>query len=265
MRGRAIDLRERRVDPAALAAAIGTGEGTVVTTPPPTPMHDYVGHLAPGRHVPLRPALAAAARSRGRRSPHADALAAIDARLEDLRADTVDLAPYRRRAAEAGSDVEALRERVATLRGRIEARRDAGRSTGEAEAALREAAATLSEVETDRLAARQALAAAEREARSARDARDRRLRLVDRRDNLERRARRWLAAREYPRFARALAALPMAADAGSEPADFGGSGFQAGLAVARIAALRAPVVLVDGPFETATEARAALDAAVVLV
>jgi hypothetical protein len=264
-RGRALDLREVDLDATSLVAAIRNPDSSLVSAPSPGPVHEFVGRLEPGTAIPLRSALAAAARSRGARSRHDAAIATVQAAIDEIDVEPVAVAPARRRAAEAGSDVAARREEVARLRGRLQAQQSSGAASESAERDLREAIAALSEAETEALAADQALERAERAARAARDARDRRLSLVDERDNLHRRARAELAAAVYDRFRRAIAALPVAADAGSEPADFEGSPLAAGLAVARLARLRAPVVLVDGPFSAPVAARAALDASVVLV
>lgn len=264
-RGRAIDARDATVDPSGLFEAIRTGEPPVRSSLPPGPVHEHVGLVELGMHLPLRTALAAAARSRGVLTEFDDAIARLESDIAAIDPGSVDLGPARERAAAAGQDLAALRERVATLRGHVDADRTAGRPTDAATADLREAVTALSEAETDAIAAEQALAAAERGARAARDDRDRRLGLADRRDNLVRRARTVLAERTYPRFRRALDALPVEASAGEEPADFEGAVTAAALAVTRIAALRAPVVVVDGPFSRPVEARAALDAPVVLV
>lgn len=268
-RGRAIDLRDRAVDAEALHRAVVDRVGTIVETAPPGPIHRLLGPLRPGMTVDRRAALASAARSRGVESVHDAAVAAAEARLEAIdRAiaeDTTDrpaAEPLRRAAADAGADVARLRERAATIRGRIAADEEAGRTADGPRATLRETIAALSEAETEALAAEQALEAAQRDRRALRDERERRLSLADRRDNLRRRARRGLADRERGRLRRALRALP-----GPDPAgdDVDPDPFRLGLAVVRLARLRAPVVVADAPFPTATAARAALDAPVVLV
>lgn len=263
--GRALDFRDRDVDPTELVRAIRSRVEAVVSAPRPGPIHSSVGLIEPAMTISLPGALAAAARSRGERSPHDDAIAGLDERIDDIEVEPVDLVPARRRVAAAGADVETLRERVARLRGRLEAEDDADRPTYRSRADLRAAIAELAEAETERHAAEQALEAAEREARSMRDRRERRLSLVDQRDNLARRARAALLEREYPRFRRALSALPVDATAGDAPSQFEGEPADAALAVARIGVVQAPIVLVDGPFSTPVAARAALDAAVVLV
>lgn len=261
-RGQAIDLRDRRVDPAALVRAIRDHHDAVVQTAPPGPVHDHVGWLHPGMDCAPRACLAAAARSRGRTTRHDDRIAALATDVAAIDVDPVALEPYRRDVATAGEDVASLRERVATLRGRVQADRDAGRDATAVERDLRETVAALSEAETEELAAEQALAAAEDAARRARDARERRLSLVDRRDNLRRRARDRLVAAALPRFRSALRSLPFADADPLEP--FDAPPLHGALAVARIARVRAPLV-VAAPFPTATAARAALDAPVVLV
>lgn len=266
-RGQAVDLRDSRVDPAALVRAIRMATDAVVSAPPPGPVHDHVGWVRPGMDCSPRAGLAAAARSRGRTTRHDDRIAALDADIRGIDVDPVDLAPYRRAVATAGADVASLRERVATLRGRVQADRDAGRDATAVERDLRETVTALSEAETDELAAEQALAEAEAAARRARDARERRLSLVDRRDNLRRRARERLVADALPRFRAALRSLPVESPPlrGPEPlATMAVPPQHAALAIARIARVRAPLV-VAAPFPSATAARAALDAPVVLV
>jgi hypothetical protein len=263
--GRAIDLRQEPVDPDRLVASIGDSEDRMVIGPHPGPAHSFVGFLEPGQSISIRPSLAAAARSQGMRSQYDEDIASLDRAIEAIDVEPVDLEPVRRRAAEAGADVAALRERVARLRGRLEAEREADRSTDETETRLREAITSLSEAETENVAAEQALTRAERDARAVRDKRDRRLSLVDERDNLSRRARSELSAHVYPQFRRALDAVPVDGCTGSAPGASDGGTFAAGLAIARIARLRAPIVIADAPFDAPVAAQAALDAQVVLV
>ncbi|MFB6134053.1 MAG: hypothetical protein ABEJ55_03615 [Halanaeroarchaeum sp.] len=270
-RGRSIDVRDVDLDPVDLVEAVRTRSSPVVASPPPHPVHRSVGLIHPTVHVRRRFALAAAARSRGHRSGLDDRIADLDARIADLDSRIADrdstrsdLALARRRAAETGTDVTALTERVATLRGRLNADRDAGRSTEDTAAALRTAIASLAEAETESLAAEQALATAEREVRTLRDHRERRLALVDERDNLRRRARATLADRVEGAFRRALAAVgERAPDGSSGGGDLGEEGVA--IAVARIADVRAPVVLATDRFATPVAARAALNGPVILV
>ncbi|MFB6133240.1 MAG: hypothetical protein ABEJ44_07560 [Halanaeroarchaeum sp.] len=263
--GRAIDLRDRDVDPTELLAAVRSPDESLVAAPRPGRIHAFVGRIEPNMTISLRGAVATAARSRGEMAPHDDAIAGLDRRIADIDVEPVDVVSPRRRVAAAGTNVASLREEVARLRGRLEADGDAGRPTDRTRSDLRAAIAELAEAETERHAAEQSLRATEAEARAMRDRRERRLTLVDERDNLARRGRSALAEREYPRFRRALAALPVEAAAGEAPEEFVGESVAAALAVARIATVRAPVVLVDGPFSAAIAARAALDAPVLLV
>ncbi|MFD1598661.1 ELKS/Rab6-interacting/CAST family protein [Halobellus rarus] len=254
------DLRDAdaSVVPAAsqLQRAIRCGgpnppDGPAVHAPPPGRVHAHVARLASDTTVRTRPALAAVAADRGVETPHDDDLADAIRSFRALSPAPVcdaDLRTARRRAAEAGAETERLRERVATVRGRVTALRDGGSADDEAltaaEASLSEATRRLSEVATERVAAAQRLALLEERARSARDRRETRLRLEDRIGNLERavRAARIDAVADDFRDARhALAALSRDADS---DVDFSGiaSGLLDALTVVRIAPIRAPVV-----------------------
>lgn len=260
---RAVDLREHPTepDPAAVLAAVRDPDDPRVRCPEPGAVHEHVGHLHPELSLDRRGALAAAARSRG-------ASAAVDAELraarERLRAVTApapDVAAARERVAGTDATVEKLRERVARLQGRVRALREAEEDPAEATAELRAAARELAEVETDRVAAEQALSSARAAAREAFDARDRRLRLEDRVANLEREARAELARSVRPAVERALASVP-GTDAGSLS---GADDVSAALAVARVASLDAPVVVACDRFADPASAAEWLDARVVRV
>lgn len=260
--GRVVDLRGTGLGPGRVRRAIREGEvgGLRVDCPEPGAVHGHVGVVSPDVSAAVRPALAAAARSRGLAAPQDDEVDAVRERLADL---TVpdggpDLADARRRLAGTETAVERRRERVATLRGRLQAARETGRDPDDLEADLAEATAALSEAETERAAAREALDRAERRAREERDARERRRRLQDRAANLERAARAHLVERVRAEYAAAVADLCGDCDPFAVPDDV------AVLAVARVADLRAPIVLAcdrRSPAEPATW----LDAAVVRV
>jgi len=242
-----------------------------VTCPTAGPVHDHVGLVSPSMTLRTRTALAAAARSRGVGTPVDDGLAAARAALADVQVPaTPDLERARRRLAGTESAVDECRERVATLRGRIQARREDGRETTGLEGELAEATAELSEHETERAAAREALSMARREARASRDARERRRRLEDRLANLKRTARDHLVEAVRDRYAAAVTAAPgeaRPADDGS-PADadpFAVDDVTAALAVARVADVRAPVVLACDRFADPAAAAAWLDAPVIRV
>ena len=158
--GPVVDLRGVDADtpPGAVRGAIRAGCPTqldrpTVHAPSPTRVHRHVCHLTPDVPVDRHAALAAVGAARGVETPHCAELSSVKQSLRDLSVPTVDdadLRAARRRAAAAGSETERLRERVATLRGRVEARRsDGGESRDDAlagaEASLSEATRELSE------------------------------------------------------------------------------------------------------------------------
>lgn len=255
--GRALTVEVSAV--AAVAAVRDSADGRV-DCPAPKPVHDAVGLVAP-EPVECRQVLAAVARSRGHEPPQADRIDTLRTVLADGGPASVDLSAARRRVAESGTEVERLRERVATLRGRVQAHREAGSDASDAERALREAARDLSEAETARHAAVQALDRARARARETRDAREERFEREDELANLEREARAWLADRVRQRVDAAVVAVP-----GSTATTVGGADpvtFR--LAAARVADLRAPVVLACRRFPSAGTAARWLDAPVLRV
>ncbi|WP_232686539.1 hypothetical protein [Halobacterium zhouii] len=261
--GPAVDLRDADVDANEVLAAVRDPDDDRVRCARPRSLHERVGFLHCDATVSPVAALAAAARSRGTRSEHDDAILETEDALQSLDVPDVDLASARRRVAETEADVTALRERVARASGEVAAHRSLDADEGDVETAHRTAARELAVAETEHHAAREALATARRRARDARDARERRLELEDRRENLRRGARRELAAAFTPSFERALSALPVP----GEPAplgEFDGPAWAAVAAIARVARLSAPLVVAD-VFERAPRARAALDAPVLLV
>lgn len=218
----------------------------------------------------LRRELAAAARSRGRESSVRDDLGRLREEIAAIEVESVDLAAARRRVAAASGEEGRLKERVAALRGDVRARRAVEAETDEALGDLESAAAELSNAQTERIAAEQALERARERAARARDERERRLELEDRLRNRRRAARRELAIEVHPAFRAALAAVPGGdpARAGSEPSEYEGPRLAASLAAVRIADLDAAVALgaeaaswVDERGEKPPEA--VLDAAVV--
>ncbi|ELZ28856.1 hypothetical protein C475_04441 [Halosimplex carlsbadense 2-9-1] len=274
--GRAVDLRDGGLDPERVAAAVreepppggfagSDGDrGPVVDCPRPRPVHDHVGLVRPSMCVRVRTALAAAARSRGGEAPQDEALADVRDELADLTVPAPpDLDTPRERLAGTDDAVDRIRERVAALRGRVQAGREAGREVGDLEDELAEATRELSERETERTAAREAVERAERLARESRDARERRRRLEDRRANLERRARAHLVERARREYEDALAAVAGGPETVDDP--FAVDGVTAALAVGRVAAFRAPVVLACDRFESPDAAADWLDATVIRV
>lgn len=265
LEARGIDLPRGVVDahdltPGTLLRAVRAGgaetptiDGVRVDCAPPGPGHTTLSTPAtpPATTVGL---LAAAARSRGEVAPQ---VADVEATARALRGLTLPEPPVeeaRRALAEAGAEVGRLRERVATLRGRLQAHRETGHDEAPVATELSSAVARLSEAETERLAAEQTHEAAERRARRARSQRARRLRLQDRLDNLRRAARRDLAAGVHESFRSALAAVPGEGTAGDSPGAYEGDPVTAALAAARVADLAAPVVDATGRFPDAAAA-----------
>lgn len=216
-------------------------------------LQDHVAVVAPDLSLDRREALVAAARSRGLTASVDDELRAARDRLVDLDEPVPSLADARRRVAEAETDLEARRERVATLRGRLQ-ETDDGALAEEYRAEIR----ALSEAETERVAAREALADARERAREVRDARDERLRLEDRVANLERRAREELIDAVRPEVDAAVRAAPGAEAAGYDVAD----PVTGALALIRVGVVHVPVVLACRRFESAAAAEGWLEAPV---
>lgn len=278
--GTAIDLHSRLPTPPPAEPVLAgirsdgpveppeTDRSLAVDCAPPCPAHDRIGFLP--CDATLLSALAAAARSRGTSASVADELAARRRELADCSVPDVDLAGARERVAEATGTERRLRERVAALRGELTARRELDADTDDRASELSAAAAALSEAETERLAAEQALARANERAREARAARERRLELQDAVANLEREARRELARSVYPTFREALAAVPGGdpGSAGGNPAAYDGDPTAARIAAVRVATLDAPVVVTAGAtpeIGSASGWASVLDASVVRV
>lgn len=193
----------------------------------------------------LRRELAAAARTLGMASSIEGELIEIRDAIAAIEIEPVDLDAARRRVAAASGEEERLKERVAALRGGVQARREIEAETGEALGDLESAAAELSTAQSEQIAAEQALQRARERAADARDARERRLELRDRLRNRRRDARRELAREVYPGFRDALLVVPGAdpADAGAEPAGYDGPPLAASLAAVRLADLDGAVAL----------------------
>lgn len=262
--GRAVDLQNAGLPADAVARAIrgeGTARVTVAGVGAPGPLFDHVGVVRSDLSVRRRPLLAAVARSLGRRAPHDDARERIEAELASLPAPETGFAAARERVATAGRERDRLRERAAVLRGRIQVLREREADATDTLAELRSVARELSEAETERAAAEQALARDHAQARRGWDARERRLELRDRADNLARRARAWLADGVREPVDRAVQRVPNADATGAAdaPPDV------LALAAVRVATVRVPVVLACDRFSSAAAAADWLDAPVVRV
>ncbi|NHN41787.1 hypothetical protein G9C85_09105 [Halorubellus sp. JP-L1] len=281
--GRAVDCREREVSPGALAAAIRRSDaaglagsnrenncdsdGAVsVYCEDPRPVHEHVGLVGPSTSVDVRPALAAAARSRDVSVAAASSLAAARADLAAVEVPDVDLAAARERVAAAREAAEAVQADVAAARGAVQAREDVDADVAVGRERLRAAVATASERETELVAAEQALERERERARRARDARSRRLELEDRVGRLERTVRESLVRSMWATFADAVATVPGGDPSvvGAEPGSFAGGDATAALAIARVASMRAPVVVSVDRFASAEHAADVLDAPVLL-
>jgi hypothetical protein len=197
-------------------------------------LYDHVRVIAPGMSFDRREALIGTGRS-------LDIETSVDPTLEDLRSKLRTLsepvpsrADARRRVAETESVLQARRERVATLRGRMQETTDSAFET-EYRTAIRE----LSEAETEHTAAREALADARERARTARDRRDRRLHFEDRLDNLRRSARRELVSAVKPKVNDAISELPW----GTADSFVDAEPVSAALALVRVGRIERPVVL----------------------
>ncbi|CCQ36453.1 uncharacterized protein Nmlp_2283 [Natronomonas moolapensis 8.8.11] len=201
-------------------------------------LYAHVRLIVPGMSVSRRDALAAVGRSLGIETSVDDELRTLRAELESTPAAVPSRATARRRVAETAAELEAKRERVAALRGRMQA------DDGDAGTAYRDAIRTLSEAETEYAAAREALDDARERARTALDDRDRRLRLEDRLGNAERTARRELLSAIRPRVDDAVADAPGSEADGVDDAD----AVSAALALAKVGRIRRPVVLACGRF-----------------
>ena len=233
------DLRDRaQPGEASESDQIGTASEPAVPAPA-----RVIGRVPTA--ASLRRELAAAARTLGRTSSIEDELIEIRDAIAAIEVEPVDLDAARRRVAAASGEEERLKERVAALRGGVQARRDIEAETGEALGDLESAAAELSAAQSERIAAEQALRHARERAARARDERERRLELRDRLRNRRRDARRELAREVYPTFRDALAVVPGVdpADADTEPAAYEGPPLAASLAAVRIAELDRPVAL----------------------
>lgn len=270
--GRAVDLRAVGVEPRAVFAAVHNGTGgddpaaVAVDCPSPSPVHEHVGLVADGRTVRVRTALAAVARQRGLSAPQDEQLATLRTRLAEMDPPEPDVTAARRRlGAVDEAELAERRETVAARRGAVQARLELDADVAPAREALSAAVAELAEAQTDRVAAEQTLDRARERAREARDRRRERLRLQDRVGNLERAAREHLAGELGAAFADAVAAVPGEGAVPGTPSSFEGDDVTAALAVARLADLRAPVVVAAGRFRAAAAAADCLDAPVVLL
>lgn len=248
--GEVIDLRDRQVDPDAVLAAVrGEPSPYDADCPGPGPLHHRVGAVTAGMAVQPKTALAVAARSGGLTAPQDDRIGALREQRDAVEMPAAPATPD----APPADDVTRLRERVAALRGEVQALESAGRDPTEARDRLREAAGRLAELETERAARQQAT----ERLRAVRDARERRLRIEDRLANAERAARAHLVAELRPAFEDAVDSLVDVADPFEAPADV------LALAILRVGEVEAPLVLCVDRFDSPRRAADWLDAPVI--
>ncbi|MFW5973814.1 MAG: hypothetical protein ACOCPZ_00335 [Natrialbaceae archaeon] len=272
-RGEAVSVAQD-VDPGALLDAIRTQDAGPGTADPRRPwervtvdcaavgpLHEHVGYIHPEMGLRTRTALAKAGRTRGIETPYDDEIASVRADLHSLSVPAGPDPDERATLAAERATVRSLQEEVAAARGRLQVRREQGLETAAAAAELEAAIRELSEHETAAVAADERTES-RTQARERRDALERRLRLEDRIANLEREARRCLVAELREEFAATLDRVP-GATAPDDP--FSAPPPVAALAIVRLAALDAPVVLSTDRFDSAGAAHEFLGVPVVEV
>ena len=246
---------ESAVDPAAVADAVrrtpDSGDRIAVRADSPPPVYDHVGYIRPEMGLRIRTALAKAARTLELDTPYDETLAEARAELAELTVTDSETVQYRRKAAQATSETEKLREQVATERGRLQARRENGLDPTPATEALADAIRQLSETETSETAARQHLRRERTEARARRDRREKRFRLEDQIANLERKARTTLLEQVRDSYVETLRHTP-GGDSVSDPFDV--DPVTAALAIVHLTDSAAPVVLACDRFGSARAA-----------
>ncbi len=267
VRGQAIDLRENAIGPETVRTAIADPSAVdrvTIHAAPPGAVWKRLGVLRAGKSYPIRAALAASARALGYTAPQDDQLRQLRSEVAAIDPAATSITAQRRQVATI-DDPQALVERVEALRGRVQARRANGEDPGQLLDELRRAAAELADRTTALTAAREELTNARKELRAARDHMEDRLALNDRIANLEREARQHLATAIEPQFRRALSSVPGSCQLGDAPWRISGDHVTAALAIARLAPIRAPVVLTVDRFESPLVAAGTLATPVVLV
>lgn len=266
-RGPAIDLGND-VDPEAMGDSVA-GDGPFdVRCQSPGPVHDYVGVVTEPCSISVRSALAVAARSRGIHAPMDEEIETVETHLVEMgqvgdprRA----ISAAQRRIAEANEREQKLSERVQTLHGRLRALGERDEPVEKTEAALEAATRGLSETETERMASEERLQQRRRSAREQRNQQERRLRLHDKLDNLKRAARDHHAEAVDDNFADALQVVPGMGRPEGDPCDYEGDSITAALAIARVADVRAPIVVACDRFTDAGTASDCLEAPVIKI
>lgn len=172
--------------------------------------------------------------------------------------DAEDLRTARQRVAETGTEVERLRERVAMLRGRLQARRETEAGVEAVQSDLDTAMRDLTEAETEQLAAEQRLTQICEAVRPVRDGRRESMRRADALRNRLRDTHDYLADTVSEPFAVAVEQFE-AGDTSSL------DGVTAHLAAVTVAETTEPVILAAGRFDAAERAANRLGTPVVLL
>lgn len=225
---------------------------------------------------PLRQLLAVAGRSRGTQTPHDAEIRRLagscDSGRDDDddgtggarrdrpagRPDAEDLRTARQRVAETGTEVERLRERVAMLRGRLQARRETEAGVEVVQSDLDTAMRDLTEAETEQLAAEQRLTQLCEAVRQVRDGRRESMRRADALRNRLRDTRDHLADTVSEPFAVAVEQFETGDTSSLD-------GITAHLAAVTVAETTEPVILAAGRFDAAERAANRLSTPVVLL
>lgn len=257
-RGPAVTVAQTVDADAVVTAVRDAGDDIEIDCEPPTPLHDRIGHVHGGMGLRVRTALAEAARTRGYETPYDDDIERLEAELSTLAVEQTGIERYRRELAAGREETEALREAVAATRGRLAAHREQGLDTDDLERELEATVRELAETETSTTAASQQFERTREELRANHDRRERKLEVEDRLANRRRDARRWLVEQLESEYETAVRAL-----AGESVDPFDCKPTTAGLAVGRVAAYNAPLVLEAGPFDSAAAARSYLGGPVV--
>lgn len=265
--GQAVEVGMLEVEPERLFRAVRDGDdigGVRIACQSPSPVHERIGLIQPEMGLSIRSTLAVIARNRGLVTPKDDQIAAIRTELSNTTPAVTPVADVHEAIPAPGSaDLERLRERVATLRGKLAARDAGGGDTETARLELAEAIRAYADARTERIATRQQIRRVRQTARVERDDREHRLQLQDRLGNLKRAARKHLAMELRDDFAAAVDTVPGDGTVPAHPNAFSGEAVVAALALARMASLEAPVVLNCDRFCTAAEAATILEAPVI--
>jgi chromosome segregation ATPase len=189
-------------------------------------------------------------------TPYDDKIASLCADLDSIAFEDASSVIQRNDRA-VGETLQSLQEDVAAARGRLQACREHDLDTTAAQQELEAAIRRLSERHTSATATIQQRDRNREHARKRRDRHERKLRLEDQIANLERQARRSLVDRLAGEFAEAVDQVPGTA---TPPDPFAASPPVTALAIARLAAIDAPLVLACDRFDSAVAAHDWLDA-----